>query len=191
MPPKAEITKEKILNAAFEIVREQGLAAITARNIAHKLGCSTQPIYSVCRNMERVKDDLYDKAVDFALASMKSYTNEQNKPALNLAIGYLYFAQNERQLFNTVYLSGHRKYDLRKDKFIGEEMIASYMRCSKRLDTIADNKLKKIFLNLTIYLIGMGTMINTDTLEMNIYEAIEMVKDMYETLLLSEGILRN
>lgn len=188
MPPKAEITKEKVLDKAFEIIQEQGFVAVTARNISKRLNCSTQPIYSVYGNMDEVKDDVYDRAVDFALNCMRNYINENNKPALNLAIGFLYFAKNEKQLFRTLYLSGHKKYNLLKDKFIGEEMSTTYMRYSKRLDTIEENKLKKIFLRLSIYLVGIGTMINTETLDLDISEAIEMVKDMYELLLLGEEI---
>lgn len=45
MPPKQVITQERILKCASEIVIEKGLQQITARNVAKKLNCSTQPIY--------------------------------------------------------------------------------------------------------------------------------------------------
>lgn len=188
MPPKAEMTKEKVLDAAFAIVRECGLDALSARSIAQRLKCSTQPIYSVYGNMLDVKDDVYNMAVDFALSSMKEYQDERNTPVLNHAIGCLHFAKNEKQLFKAVYLSGHRKYDLNKEKFIGEEMYTAYLRDRGRLSTIAESKLKKILIRLSIYLIGMGTMINTNTLELDINEATEMIQEMYEALLLHEGI---
>ena len=188
MPPIIEITKDKIVDAAFEIAREQGLDALTARNIAQKVKCSTQPIYSACGNMEEIKNETYHMAVDFALHSINKYENENNSPALNFAIGFLHFAKNEKHMFRTVYLSGHKKYDLSKDKFIGEEMMAAYMRHSKRLHTISESKLRKIYLRLSIYLIGIGTIMNSNLLELEINEAIEMVREMYETVLLSEGI---
>lgn len=190
MPPKAEITKEKVLDAAFDIVREEGLEAITARSIAQRLKCSTQPIYSVYGNMEAVKDDVYNKAVHFALSSMKEYKDESNTPALNLAVGFLQVAKNEKQLFRTIYLSGHRKYDLKTEKFIGEEMYTAYLRQRGRLSTAAESKLKKILIRLTIYLVGMGTMINTNTLAFDMNEATEMIEEMYEALLLKEGITK-
>jgi AcrR family transcriptional regulator len=191
MPPKAEITKEKILNAAFEIAREQGFDALTARSVAQRLNCSTQPIYSVYGSMDKVKDDVYDKAVEFAVSCMKNYPNHNDKPAQNIGRGYLYFARNEKQLFRTVYLSGHKKYDIHKEKFIGEELTTLYMRYSNRLNSIEEIKLKKIFQRLSIYLIGIGTMLNTGTLDLSMEEAIEMVSEMYESLLLSEGITRH
>lgn len=188
MPPKAEITKERILSAAFDIVREEGLDALTARSIAQRLGCSTQPIYSVCGNMEEVNNEAYNMAVDFARNSMRMYDNPANSPALNFAVGFLHFSKNERHLFRTVYLSGHKKYDLRKDKFIGEEISLVLMRHSKRLSSIPEAKLKNIFFKLTVYMIGIGTMINSNTVELPFEEATDMITEMYEALLFKEGI---
>lgn len=191
MPPKADITREKVLKEAFEIVREQGIEVLTARNLAQRLNCSTQPIYSVCGSMEQLKNDVYDRAIEFVLNSMKNYKNEKNSPALNLGIGYLHLAKNEKQLYKTVYLSGYRTFDLSKDKLIGEEITKASMRHSKRLSSIDEDTLRKIYLKLSIYIIGIGTMINTDTIKISIEEASNMVTDMYETLLISENITRN
>ena len=44
MPPKVKITKEMIIDAAFEIARSEGAENINARTISKKLGCSTQPV---------------------------------------------------------------------------------------------------------------------------------------------------
>ncbi|QGQ94218.1 TetR/AcrR family transcriptional regulator [Paenibacillus psychroresistens] len=185
MPPKAEITKEKVLEAAFEIVRAHGLEALTARSIAQKLKCSTQPIYSVYGNMVELKDDVYDKAVSFANARMSEYEDEKNVLALNNAIGCLYFAKNEKQLFKTVYLSGYRKFDS-KDKLLNVESFISFLHMEHNTSQTAvpESTLSKIFLKLSIYLIGIGSMINTDTLDLDINEAAEMMIEMYEALLL-------
>ena len=45
MPPKPKITKQQILEKALAIVREKGLAALTAKALAETLGCSTQPVF--------------------------------------------------------------------------------------------------------------------------------------------------
>ena len=44
--PKQKITKEMIIETAFEIVRKEGLENLLVKNIAAKLNCSVQPIYS-------------------------------------------------------------------------------------------------------------------------------------------------
>lgn len=55
MPPKAKLSKEEIIETAFEMTRENGFEHVTARELAHRLGCSTQPIFHVFQNMEEVK----------------------------------------------------------------------------------------------------------------------------------------
>jgi AcrR family transcriptional regulator len=189
MPPKAEITKGKVLDAAFEIVRGHGLEALTARSLAQKLKCSTQPIYSVYGNMVEIKDDVYERAVNLALSSMREYKDDSNAEALNHAIGCLYFAKNEKHLFKTVYLSGYRTYD-GKEKLLGEEMFTAFLKMehNTRQTSLSESTLAKVFLKLSIYLIGIGSMINTDTLDLDIDEATELMIDMYEALLIKDDL---
>ncbi|MDE6442414.1 MAG: TetR/AcrR family transcriptional regulator [Clostridia bacterium] len=59
MPPKQIITKEQILESAYEIVIEKGLQQITARNVATKMKCSTQPIYWYFDNKQDFLHSVY------------------------------------------------------------------------------------------------------------------------------------
>lgn len=190
MPPKAVITKEKVLDAAFEMVREQGLEVLTARSISQRLRCSTQPIYSVYESMEEVKDDVINRAADFALAGMKQYDNDKNASAMNLAIGCLLFARNEKHLFRALFLSDYRRDYLKKnnDK-LKEEMYAAFLQIDNRLSTIEESKAEKLFFKIVAYWLGIGTMINTDTVELDINEATEMLEEMYRTLTIKEGLI--
>ncbi len=44
MPKKPTTTKEAMIEGAFQLIRERGHEALTARNLASHLGCSTQPV---------------------------------------------------------------------------------------------------------------------------------------------------
>ena len=66
MPPKARITQDMILDAAFELVRAEGQEALNVRTLARRLGCSTQPILYNYPTMDALKDAvtlLYDTAL--------------------------------------------------------------------------------------------------------------------------------
>ena len=65
MPRKESITIEQILDTAFAMTREEGYASVTARKVAARAGCSTQPIFRVYKNMEELWDAVYDKAAVF------------------------------------------------------------------------------------------------------------------------------
>ncbi|HJJ91721.1 MAG TPA: hypothetical protein O0Y15_02790, partial [Methanocorpusculum sp.] len=55
MPPKVKIRKKDIINAAVDLVRQNGESAINARNIASVLNCSTQPVFSNFETMEELR----------------------------------------------------------------------------------------------------------------------------------------
>ena len=52
MPPKAKVTREMILDAAFDLVRSEGQGALNVRALARRLVCSTQPILYNFATME-------------------------------------------------------------------------------------------------------------------------------------------
>ena len=56
MAPKNKFTKEEIVGAAKELVREKGLSALTARELAKRLGSSPRPIFTAFRSMKEVAD---------------------------------------------------------------------------------------------------------------------------------------
>ena len=55
MPPKVKIAKEDIVNAAVELVRQYGPQALNARELAARLCCSTQPIFSNFATMDELR----------------------------------------------------------------------------------------------------------------------------------------
>ena len=62
MPPRAKITKEMVIDAAFEVAREAGAENINARTVAKKLNCSTQPVMYHFATIEELKEAAYAKA---------------------------------------------------------------------------------------------------------------------------------
>ena len=56
--PKQRITKEMVVDAAFEIAKSSGMEQVLVKNIADRIGCSVQPIYSYCRNMDGLRRDV-------------------------------------------------------------------------------------------------------------------------------------
>ena len=56
--PKQRITKDMVVNAAFEIAKKSGMEQVMVKNIADKIGCSVQPIYSYCNNLEGLRQDV-------------------------------------------------------------------------------------------------------------------------------------
>lgn len=59
MGRKTKITREMILEAAYELLDESGIGAVAIKEIAKKLGCSTQPVSWQFGSMTELKAELY------------------------------------------------------------------------------------------------------------------------------------
>jgi AcrR family transcriptional regulator len=101
MTQKAVFTKEKIAEAAFQLTREKGWSAVTARSIAQKLGSSTMPVYSSLKSMKAVERVVRHQAE----ALMHEYQKRRftGETMVDSAVGYVTFARDEHQLFRFLY----------------------------------------------------------------------------------------
>lgn len=103
MPPKAKITPERILDAAFELIREQGVEAVNARALSEKLGCSTQPILYHFQSMEELKGAVYQKADEYHSAYLMALGG--GNPMLEIGLRYIQFGAEEKKLFRFLFQS--------------------------------------------------------------------------------------
>ena len=105
MPPKAKITKEIIVDTAFEIVRKEGVDKITARRISEQLKCSTQPVLYYFSTVEDIKKAVYAKANEYHTAYIMGTEMDYANPMLAIGMNYIKFAIDERNLFRFLFQS--------------------------------------------------------------------------------------
>lgn len=104
MPPKAKFTKEEIIAAALQIVRESGLEAVTARELGTRLGSSARPIFTVFDNMEEVLAGVEDVAREL----YRQYVERgltQTPAFRGVGLEYIQFAIQEPKLFQLLFMS--------------------------------------------------------------------------------------
>ena len=99
MARKETITIQMILDTAFAMTREEGFSNVTARRVASRVGCSTQPIFRVYKSMDELWDAVYDQAADFFQDYYKVYPKTGKTPFSNLGMAYISFAREEKHLF--------------------------------------------------------------------------------------------
>lgn len=105
MPPKLKLTAEKIIEAAFALVRQQGAGALNARSIAQQLGCSTQPILYQFATVADVRKAVYAYADAFHTQALMAGMEESEMPLLTLGMNYIRFAAQEGNLFRFLFQS--------------------------------------------------------------------------------------
>ncbi|WP_429968514.1 TetR/AcrR family transcriptional regulator [Enterococcus sp. DIV2371] len=100
---KKTITKEQILAAAYEVAANEGFSKFTARNIANKMNCSTQPIYLEFKNMDDLKHALFEQIYDYLKYEVFPVEHTGNT-IVDLALNYIHFANREKKLYSSLYL---------------------------------------------------------------------------------------
>ena len=103
MPPSVKFTKEEIVNAALQVVREKGTAALTTRQIAAVLGVSTRPIFTYFQNMQQVQEAVRQAAQALYHSYIKKGL-EQVHPFIGLGEQYIRFATQEPELYRLLFL---------------------------------------------------------------------------------------
>lgn len=97
MPAKKRIPREKILSAAMDILRLEGIQAVNVKALARSLDCSTQPIYLSFESMDGLREQLNSEAVRFFLDEI-GYGDGKD---VNLyGMPYIRFAQKEKSFFS-------------------------------------------------------------------------------------------
>lgn len=120
MPPQAKVTRQMILDAAFALAREEGHEAITARRLAAKLNCSTQPILYQFDSVEQIVEETYRRADQFHTARLLEGLDKEAQPLLALGLRYIRFGAEEKMLFRFLFqsdrFSGRSLEDMLRDE---------------------------------------------------------------------------
>lgn len=153
--PKQRITKETVVDAAFEIARSSGMGQVMVKNIAGKIGCSVQPIYSYCTNMEGLRRDVADRARCF----IKEYIAAHIDPDdlfRSTGKAYIRLAEEEPQLFKIFILYRRENIASMDDLYRSEAdpRIAEAIAGQLKIDL---DQARRLHMNMLIYTIGIGT----------------------------------
>ena len=104
MPPKVKFQKNEIVNAALNVVRKEGIDAVTAREVAKELQVSVGPIFTWFETMDQLKVEVYVVAKE----RYRNYIEQGLKekiPFLGLWHQYIRFAKEEPELYKLLFLT--------------------------------------------------------------------------------------
>ena len=179
MARKESITKEDILRAAFEILKEEGAGQVTARKLAAKANCSTQPIFRVYSNMEKLMEELFGQACGFFEDFYANQPRVTVTPFVNLGQAYIKFAEKHKKIFEFIFLSNERygrsMYDL---------VNCSTVNVSKEIQAAASQGCRDasgLFMKMWIFIHGAACMSLTGDYDLSEDETMRMLKEAYQS----------
>ncbi len=170
MPAIKKISREAIIDAAVDVLREGGASAINARSVAKKLGCSTQPIYLSFQNMDDLKAAVTQRAIALHTQHVREWLHildadgscyREHSHYSSYGIGFVKFAAQEKHLFRWLYLEGKQLGPYQDDVLL-PEIIAAIVNEYGYTKELAE----KLHKDMAYYSYGLALLANTDHLNL-------------------------
>lgn len=179
MPRKFMFTKEEILSRALDLVREEGLSAVTARGLGAKLGTSSQPIFGYFENMEDVRNAIIEEAQKLYQSYLKEDMASGKYPPYKASgMAYIRFAREEKEFFKILFMCDRSAEDKLK---IAEETELLVGLICKHV-AITKEQARLFYLEMWAYVHGIATMIVTGYYDWSEELVSHTLTDMYQGL---------
>ncbi|MCM1025173.1 MAG: TetR/AcrR family transcriptional regulator [Roseburia sp.] len=176
MPPKFKFTRAEMTAAALDVTREKGIAGLTARSLASRLGCSVKPIFGLFENMEEVQREVIATANSLYLERIsREIAAEKYPPYKASGIAYIGFAREERELFKLLFMrdrSGEKMEDNR-------EPVQPQIDQIRKATGLGEEEAYRFHIEMWIYVHGIATMIATSYLDWDMEFIEQTLTDEY------------
>lgn len=181
--PKQRITKEMVVEAAFALAREGGMEQVLVKNIASRLGCSVQPIYTYCSNMEELKQDVQKRTALFFKEYVAAHMEKEDY-FHSIGKAYLHLAKEEPHLFELYFLRKRLDCtDISLDELYEQECSPEVADYLVKQYSISREAAKKLHLNLVIYTTGISSMLIASNFGLSLEELDRQLVEIYQIFL--------
>ncbi|HCS87233.1 MAG TPA: hypothetical protein DIW30_02020 [Bacteroidales bacterium] len=110
MPRKVQYSREMIIEAAINMVREHGPDCINARDLGEYMGCSSRPLFTAFRNMEElltaVREEVSRRFAERVRIARDTQSPEPAAKRMGMCI--VQFAQDEPNLYKLIHWTGNK-----------------------------------------------------------------------------------
>lgn len=179
-------TWQMAVDAAFKIARQSGMEKVLVKSIADELGCSVQPIYSYCKNMDGLREEVSNKARDF-INEYITFRIDRNDLFRSTGRAYIQLAKEEPHILKIFILQERKNISSLKDIYETETNPQIAQAIAKDLK-ISVETARQLHLNLLIYTIGLGTIFSVSSPGIPIDEIFLQQEQAYQTFV--DDVLR-
>ena len=185
MPTKIKISKDMILNAAFDIVRDHGIEKLSNRELANKLKCSIRPIYYQFENVEELQKELYTKIEKYFYKFLLDNMNKEIPKYKQVGINYIKFAKKEKKLFQTLFMN---KTGLTPNVFVSKvgDDYKEVEKLIKLSTNLKDNDIKDFHTKMWIFCHGIATLVANGTIKLTDNQIQDLLSYEFQALMLLE-----
>lgn len=185
MPPKAKFTKEEILEAALQLVRENGVDALTARALGERLGSSARPIFTVFQSMDEVRQGVEAAAGRHYSGYVAAGLEQTGMPAFKgVGMQYINFARNEPKLFQLLFMTERaRKPDVTEILPVIDDNYPQILSSVQNCYSLTREDSEWLYRHLWVYTHGIAVLCATGLCAFSAEEAGRMLTEVCTALL--------
>lgn len=159
MARKTIISKEVILETAFQKLIRDGYASITITTLAKEIGCSTQPIAWHFGTMDALREEILDYCIRFLGRIFCGVKNESIAEQLeDIAAGYITLTFDYPNLYRYFYISdgdGSRMKELSRS--LRADNYEKVVGLLQKEYGISREEVQKYLTNLQMYVHGIAS----------------------------------
>ena len=155
MPRQVRFTKEMICGVAIDIIREEGSAALSARNICSRMGCSVSPIFREYANMDELAADVR-RAVELRFAEYMSGVTDFEPAFKEMAVRMVRFSRDEPNLFHYLFLEGKGRDGM------ADDIARACLKQTEHYFNLTPGQAESIYFQLWPFLCGITLLCNKD-----------------------------
>lgn len=179
-----KINKEMIIDAAFEIMTEDGFRAVNTRDIAQKLNVSTQPIYSSYKSVGEMLEDLYAKAVS-EFKEMLFADIDKDDFLYSFSLVYIRTAKQHANLFKFIFFEYYKENLSRENIYA---LLLEYLENNGNFGSVltlykidADG-MKNVFRRLLTYVHGEAVYMISEKGNFEDFDSESVASDLRNTI---------
>lgn len=183
MPPKAKFTREEIVSAGLEIVRDGGASALTARALGARLGSSSRPVFTVFESMEEVFGEVRLSAKKLYASYVERGLSEE-LAFKGVGTQYILFAVKEPKLFRLLFMEEQENVPAISGVLpLIEENYYRIVRSVQECYGLDLEEAEKLYRHLWIYTHGIATLCATKMCSFTAEEIGSMMTEVFKGLL--------
>ena len=174
MARKERFNKEMVIKEGARFIKENGIEKLNVRELGKFIGCSTQPIYRSCGNMEEYKKEIRAELRKYYKEFIEKIVDRENY-LLTISYAYALFAKKEPNIFRALFitdLAGSRTIkqviETQRNKDVIEAMKKQY--------NMKNIEAEEIFRDIRFYTHGIATQLCCESIKLKeeqIYKLIE------------------
>lgn len=158
MPPKPKFSKTELIDAAFNIVRTNGISNLTSRKLGESLGSSSRIVFTAFENMEEVQQEVINLANKLYQEYIQEDIRSEKYPMYKASgMAYIRFAREEKELFKLLFMRDRTNSDFEQET----EEVAPLVQIIQKSTGLDESDARLLHMEMWMFVHGVATTIAT------------------------------